>query len=111
MAKGERDERLPRFGERLREFRKEKGMSSKQLADASGLSERAIIKWERGEREPGWFNVLALCGALGVDCSAFAVAAGPRPGCGRARKSDADPAGQDEDKPARRKGERSAGDQ
>lgn len=71
MAK---DERLVRFGQRLRFLRKcEKGMSREQLADLAGLSERAIIKWELGEREPGWFNVLALAHALNVGVEAFAV--------------------------------------
>lgn len=71
MAK---DERCVRFGKRLRELREAKGMSRKQLAESMGLSERAIVQWELGEREPGWFNVLALCESLGVDCSSFTVA-------------------------------------
>lgn len=70
MAK---DERLVRFGHRLRELREEKEMSRKQLVDLTGLSERALIKWELGEREPGWFNVLALAHALNVGVEAFAV--------------------------------------
>ncbi|HEY7330139.1 MAG TPA: helix-turn-helix transcriptional regulator [Gemmataceae bacterium] len=68
MAK---DVRAVQFGQRLRELREAKGLSRKKLADIAGLSERAIIKWELGEREPGWFNILALCKGLGVDCTAF----------------------------------------
>jgi hypothetical protein len=42
-----------------------------------------------GEREPGWFNVLALAEAVGVDCTAFTQepAARPPSGPGRPRKA------------------------
>ena len=81
----EKDERLVRLGRRLRELREERGLSRKQLVDRAGLSERAIIKWELGEREPGWFNILALCAALGVECTAFAVEPSPAPAPSRGR--------------------------
>ena len=41
------------------------------VSGAAGVSVRAITQWERGEREPGWFNIIALGKALGVDCTAF----------------------------------------
>lgn len=91
----QKDAKVVRLGQRLRELREEKGLSRKQLADAAGLSERGIIKWELGEREPGWFNLQALCAALGVDCTAFVdselqppEAEPPRPR-GRPRKDTA----------------------
>jgi transcriptional regulator with XRE-family HTH domain len=59
------------FGERLRELRAGAGWTQQQLADRSGLSHRAITQWERGEREPGWSSILAICKALGVECTAF----------------------------------------
>lgn len=97
MAK---DERLVRFGQRLRELREARGMSRKQLVDSAGLSERAIIKWELGEREPGWFNVLALAQALGVGVEAFTVepSSTELPARGRPRKIVE---ATDEDKPKR----------
>jgi hypothetical protein len=53
------------------------------------LSERAVIQWELGEREPGWFNVVALAQALGVSVEAFTVEPSPMepPGRGRPRKA------------------------
>jgi hypothetical protein len=43
----------------------------KQLADMVGCRWGAISRWERGEREPRWSQVVALCSALKIDCSAF----------------------------------------
>jgi transcriptional regulator with XRE-family HTH domain len=59
------------LGARIRELREAAGLSRKALAETSGTSERAIIKWELGEREPGWFNMLALGKALNVSCETF----------------------------------------
>jgi transcriptional regulator with XRE-family HTH domain len=77
-----RDERTAALGRRIRELREKAGRSREQLAAAVGVSVRAVVQWELGEREPGWFNILALAEALGVDCRAFAEApssaAGPR---------------------------------
>ena len=41
-----------RFGERLKELRTAKGMSPMQLAQAVGISQSAIAKWELGKTEP-----------------------------------------------------------
>ncbi len=97
MAK-EKDQRLVRFGQRLRELREQKWLSRAQLKDLTGLSERAIIQWEIGVREPGWFNVLALCVALDVSCEAFKIEPQPAPPAGRGRPPKSSPA--PEDKPA-----------
>lgn len=103
------NDRTVRLGNRLRELREAKGMTRAELGEAAGLSERAIIKWERGEREPGWFNITALAEALGVSCEAFAEPAARKPtGSGRSKK-DAGPADKKaleplpEAKPKRRK--------
>jgi transcriptional regulator with XRE-family HTH domain len=81
---GEKDPKKVQLGERIRELRDEKGMSREQLATAARVSVRAIVQWELGEREPGWFNMLALGDALGVTCEAFLAPPGPhekpRPG-------------------------------
>ena len=80
-----------RLGWRIRELREGAGQSREQLAGAAGVSVRAVVQWELGEREPGWFNVLALAEALGVDCTSFTQAPAERQsaGPGRPRKGQA----------------------
>lgn len=63
-----------RFAARLRELREKAGLSRRELAEKSEVSERAIVQWERSEREPSWSNVLAIAKALGVSCEAFQLA-------------------------------------
>jgi transcriptional regulator with XRE-family HTH domain len=59
------------FGTRLRAIRKERGFSAQELARRAGLHAMAIVKLERGERQPVWPTVLKLCQALAVTCEAF----------------------------------------
>ena len=96
-----RDEKVLRFGRRLRELREARGFTRKQLAESVGLSERAIVQWELGEREPGWFNVVALAGALGAEISSFVeeshVDAAPKRG--RPKKVKPDTVADTVDKP------------
>lgn len=80
------------FAARLREMRESAGLTQEQLAEKAGVKRDAVARWEAGKREPGWSSVLSLCGALGVDCTAFAqepAARGPA-GPGRPPKKDAD---------------------
>jgi transcriptional regulator with XRE-family HTH domain len=64
------------------------GLSREQLAEAAGVSVRALVQWELGEREPGWFNMVALADALRVGCDAFRQEPRPvpEPHRGRPRK-------------------------
>ncbi len=57
---------MVKFAERLKEVRKEKGLSQTQLAKATGLSQPAIAKWENGERNPTIYNIYTLCVYLKV---------------------------------------------
>jgi transcriptional regulator with XRE-family HTH domain len=86
------DSKRALLGGRIRELRAGAGLSREQLAQAAGVSVRAVVQWELGEREPGWFNVLALAEALGVDCTAFTRPPSGRPpaGPGRPRKVQAE---------------------
>jgi transcriptional regulator with XRE-family HTH domain len=59
------------FAARLRELRLEKGWTQGELADRSGVSERAVAQWEQSIRQPSWENVVALADALEVSTEAF----------------------------------------
>lgn len=87
------------LGGRIRQLREKAGLSREQMAKAAGVSVRAIVQWELGEREPGWFNIVSLADALGVNCLAFTDGAEGQPaetrGPGRPpkRKAGAGPRG------------------
>jgi len=55
-----------RFGERVRELRKKKGLSQENLALVSGLDRTYIGGVERGERNISLVNIHAIADALGV---------------------------------------------
>ena len=49
------------FNERLREARLEKGLRQVDVANAVGLTLRAICNYEAGTREPSLQTLTALC--------------------------------------------------
>lgn len=51
------------FGKRLKEFRKKKNFTQKEVATRIGVSEQAVSKWENGECLPDVYN-LKLLGQL-----------------------------------------------
>ena len=46
--------------------RHERGMTQRELAEALGLSNRTISKWECGDGLPELANILPLCELLGI---------------------------------------------
>ena len=64
------------FAARLKTLREIAGLTQNELAVRAGLYKFSIAKLEQGIREPTWATVLALCTALGVDCTAFDLRAG-----------------------------------
>lgn len=56
------------IGQRIKELRKEKGISQKTLAEAVGVDKRAVIFWEQEVNEPKASYVKNL--ALYFGCSA-----------------------------------------
>jgi transcriptional regulator with XRE-family HTH domain len=60
------------FAERLKDLRRQAGLTQEALAKESGLPVGTIRGYEQGQREPYWHVVPKLAVALGTDCNAFA---------------------------------------
>lgn len=56
-----------KFGVRLKELREEAGLTMRQLADAIGVSDAAVCKWENGAAEPKASYIMKL--AEFFDCT------------------------------------------
>ena len=59
------------IGKKILRIMKEKGMSQKQLAKASGITEAAISKYISGEREPRITFLKRIADALDVPANEF----------------------------------------
>ncbi len=57
-------EKIGRF---LSELRKEQGMTQQQLADAIGVSNKTVSKWECGKGMPEISSITPLCQALQIN--------------------------------------------
>lgn len=68
---GEVDRRL--MGQRIRELRKRRGMTQKELAEASGIGESALRSFELGARYPKDVYLSSIARALRVRPEAFEV--------------------------------------
>jgi transcriptional regulator with XRE-family HTH domain len=60
-----------RFGRRLRELRRERGLSQEELAFRSGLHRTYVSSAERGERNVSLVNIERLARALEIDVCDF----------------------------------------
>lgn len=67
MSKEERKQ----VGSRIKQLRKEKGLSQEDLANLVGLKVGTISKYEQGERTPGISQLVPLAEALGCKSSDF----------------------------------------
>ncbi|MDE7179179.1 MAG: helix-turn-helix domain-containing protein [Lachnospiraceae bacterium] len=58
------------FGKRLKEFRKRRSLTQKEVATKIGVSEQALSKWENGDCLPDVYNLrlLAIVLNVSVDC-------------------------------------------
>lgn len=57
-----------RIGEVIKDLRIERGLSQKKLANAIGVSQKAIDYWERGVNEPKASYIVLLADYFGVSC-------------------------------------------
>ena len=58
-----------RFGERVRELRRSRGLSQEELAFKAGVHRTYLGSIERGERNPSLRNIAAIAEALDVTLS------------------------------------------
>lgn len=54
------------IGERIREIRKSRGLTQKELGERLGLSHQSIAQWENDLRKPKSETILKIACALGV---------------------------------------------
>lgn len=54
------------WGQRIKELRKEEGLTQTQLATATGLSQSAITAWEVGTNSPTAMAIVILAKYFGV---------------------------------------------
>lgn len=54
------------FAKRLRELRKEKGLSQVQLGELLGYGDTAISSYETGRNEPSYTDLIRICKVLDV---------------------------------------------
>ncbi len=54
------------YGKIFREFRIEKGLSQRDLAKATGISQQAISFWEQDKRTPNMDDCIKLADFYGV---------------------------------------------
>ena len=57
---------LSAFGQRIRQYRSQRGMTQQQLAEAAGLDRKTVSRVENARFSPTLANVFALAAALGV---------------------------------------------
>ena len=50
-----------KFGENLKQIRKDKNISQEELAEKLGVARQSISKWETGENYPSMQNIICLC--------------------------------------------------
>ena len=62
---------LQKFGEKLREVRKEKGVSQEKLGELAGLHRTYVSTVERGQVNISLLNIAKLAAALGVKLTAL----------------------------------------
>lgn len=71
------DDNLSRWRLRLRRLlraiRRENGLTQAELAERLGLFRQVVSKWERGQRDVGFFEVEDFCKAVGMSFESFVV--------------------------------------
>jgi transcriptional regulator with XRE-family HTH domain len=58
---------VPRFGSRLRAARRDRGLTTRQVAEAAGVTKGFVAQIERDETSPSVATLLRMCDALGIE--------------------------------------------
>lgn len=61
------------FADRLKDLRRQVGLTQAQLAESSRIPIGSIRNYEQGQREPYWDVAFRLAAALNVSIEAFSV--------------------------------------
>lgn len=62
---------LAEIGERIKEFRKEKHLTQKELADLVGMTPQVVSNYERGYSTPSAKDISDIASALNQDVASF----------------------------------------
>ena len=65
------DKRYIEIGYNIQYFRKHKGLTQEQLAEALGISVAAVSKWERGVTTPELGYIIEMADLFGVSVDAL----------------------------------------
>jgi putative transcriptional regulator len=60
---------LKKLGERIREIRKDKGISQKQLAHSIGKDQQSIQRLEAGNINPSYYYLIEIANGLEIETS------------------------------------------
>lgn len=71
MRPSDTNDILQRFGEKVRSYRKNLGISQERLAEISGLHRTYIGSIERGEQNISLKNIVKVAHALGISPAAL----------------------------------------
>lgn len=63
-----------KIGAFLREVRKERGLTQGQLAEALGVSQKSISRWENGKTMPDYSLLPSICEVLGINVAELLAA-------------------------------------
>jgi transcriptional regulator with XRE-family HTH domain len=71
------------YATKLTQLRDAAGLTQRELAEKSGVSQQAIAHYEAGDRVPGFDAVQSICKALGVSIVEFERCTHGEPAKGR----------------------------
>ncbi|MGF2654833.1 helix-turn-helix domain-containing protein [Serratia marcescens] len=63
----QKDKGVMTIGSRIREIRKSRGITQKQLGEALGVTQQSVFSWESGIASPACDKLIPLAKALGCD--------------------------------------------